>query len=162
MCLSLSFQLKPLYCLAFALSFLLYITGLKPVLFMVGHCLLVYASCFLFKSIIAMWICSLGIVLSLQIHSVRMWQVRNFRSMSVSEKMHTYPSPDPILILKFYQLTWLLGQGRGKCAVAQTRTLICKFKCLCSIFVVMLIWVLLMVLELFSFFQTIYFSSIIL
>lgn len=68
-------QLKPLYCLAFALSFLLYITGLKPVLFMVGHCLLVYASCFLFKSIIVMWICSLGIVLSLQIHSVRMWQI---------------------------------------------------------------------------------------
>ena len=75
--------------------------------------------------------------------------------------MHSYPSPDPTLILTFYQLTWLLGQGRGKCAVAQTRTLICKFKCLCLIFVVMLIWVLLMVLELFSFFQTIYFSSII-
>lgn len=68
-------QFKPLYCLVFTLSFLLYITGIKPVLFMVGHCLLVYVCCLVFKSVIALWICSLGIVLSLQISAARIWQI---------------------------------------------------------------------------------------
>ena len=67
----------------FTLSFLLYSTGVKPVLLMVAHCLLVYACCFIFKSIIAVWICCLGIVLSLQINAAKIWQVRHWLQWSV-------------------------------------------------------------------------------
>ncbi|XP_078350071.1 protein-cysteine N-palmitoyltransferase HHAT-like [Oculina patagonica] len=68
-------QKKPSYCLMFTLCFLLYSLGFLPVLFMVGHCLLVYTCCFIFKSIPALWICTLGIVLSLQTNAAKIWQL---------------------------------------------------------------------------------------
>ena len=71
-----TFQHKAIYCLIVSLSFLLYFTGLKPVLFMLGHCLLVYTCCSIFKSITAAWVCNLGILLSLQINAAKVWQVR--------------------------------------------------------------------------------------
>ena len=60
----------------FSLSFLLCFTGLKPVLFMLGHCLLVYTCCSIFKSITVAWVCNLAILLSLQIDAAKIWQVR--------------------------------------------------------------------------------------
>ncbi|XP_020603569.1 protein-cysteine N-palmitoyltransferase HHAT-like [Orbicella faveolata] len=69
-------QHKASYCLLFSLSFLLYFTGLKPVMFMLGHCLLVYMCCSILKSITAVWVCNLGILLSLQINAAKIWQLQ--------------------------------------------------------------------------------------
>ena len=43
---------------------------------MLGHCLLVYTCCSIFKSITAAWVCNLAILLSLQIDAAKIWQVR--------------------------------------------------------------------------------------
>ena len=48
---------------------------------MLGHCLLVYTCCSVFKSIIAAWTCNLGILLSLQIDAAKNWQVRQATMM---------------------------------------------------------------------------------
>ncbi|KAJ7365380.1 hypothetical protein OS493_005487 [Desmophyllum pertusum] len=58
-------RFKASYCLMFTLSFLLYSTGVKPVLLMAAHCLLVYCVLFHFQVDHCVWICCLGIVLSL-------------------------------------------------------------------------------------------------
>lgn len=75
-------QHKASYCLMFTLSFLLCFTGFKPVLFMLGHCLLVYTCCSIFKSIAAAWVCNLAILLSLQIDAAKFWQLRFLSSNS--------------------------------------------------------------------------------
>ena len=72
-----SFQFKATYCLLFTLSFLLYFAGWKSVAFMVGHSLIVYAVCAIFKSVITLWICCISISFSLQIKASRVWQVSN-------------------------------------------------------------------------------------
>lgn len=50
-----------------------------------------------------------------------------YRSMSVSEQLHTYPSPDPVTKSTDKILGLILGQGRGKCAFTQILTLIWSF-----------------------------------
>ena len=55
-------------------------------------------------------------------------EVRHFESMSVSEKLHTYPSPNSTTIKKNNKLGLMLGQGRGRCAVDQILTLIRHFQ----------------------------------
>ena len=42
--------------------------------------------------------------------------------MSVSEQLHTYPSPDPVTKSTDKKLEFMLGQGRGKCAFTQILT----------------------------------------
>ena len=42
-------------------------------------------------------------------------------SMSISEQLRTYPFPNPLLTLNYYQLT-VVGLGEGRCAVAKIPT----------------------------------------
>ena len=42
-------------------------------------------------------------------------------SMSISEQLRTYPFPNPLLTLTYYQLT-VVGLGEGRCAVAKIPT----------------------------------------
>ena len=51
---------------------------------MLGHCLLVYMCCSIFKSITAVWVCNLGILLSLQINAAKVWQVRLLVSENIN------------------------------------------------------------------------------
>ena len=57
----------------------------------------------------------------------RHMEVRHFESMSVSEKLHTYPSPPTQQRQKNNKLGLMLGQGRGRCAVDQILILIRHF-----------------------------------
>lgn len=68
-------QFKAIYCLMFTLSFLLYATGWKAVVFMIAYCLIVYGFCAIFKSVIVLWTCCVVLSLSLQINVTRIWQI---------------------------------------------------------------------------------------
>lgn len=105
-----AFQHKPSYCLMFSLSFLLYFTGLKPVLFMLGHCLLVYMCCFIFKSITAVWICNLGILLSLQIDAAKIWQVRQ-AAMWTEQLRYAHKQTNKKDLVVWVSFLMLVSQG---------------------------------------------------
>lgn len=70
------FQFKSIFCLLFTLIFCVFFMGWKPLAFVLGHCFIVFGVCFVFKSVIMLWICCIGISISLQIVTVRAWQVR--------------------------------------------------------------------------------------
>lgn len=68
-------KFKSIFCLLFSLVFCVFVMGWKPLAFLLGHCFIVFGVCLVFKSVIMLWICCIGISISLQVDTVRDWQM---------------------------------------------------------------------------------------
>lgn len=68
-------EFKGIYCLLFSLTFCVFSVGWKSLIFLLSHCCLVFGVCVIFKSVVMLWICCIGISFSLQINTIKEWQV---------------------------------------------------------------------------------------
>ena len=88
----LNLQYKAHYCLGFTLLFLVTFLGVRPVVFMISHCLAVYL-CAMTQSALLVWMGSLLILASLQLdYEFRAWQVCTIYEHCVFE-LEVYDGP---------------------------------------------------------------------
>ena len=88
----LDLQYKAHYCLGFTLLFLVTFLGVRPVVFMISHCLAVYL-CAMTQSALLVWMGSLLILASLQLdYEFRAWQVCTIYEHCVFE-LEVYDGP---------------------------------------------------------------------